>query len=45
MSEETQAAIKAALPGLLATGFKQFCIVADPDGNLFEVQQFISDAL
>lgn len=33
-----QAEIKAALPGLEAIGFVKFCVIADPDGNLFEVQ-------
>jgi lactoylglutathione lyase len=35
---------KAALPGILQLGFTEFLIVADPDGNLFEVQQQVGGA-
>ncbi|KAH7379436.1 hypothetical protein DE146DRAFT_774389 [Phaeosphaeria sp. MPI-PUGE-AT-0046c] len=44
-SEETQTAIKGVLPALAAIGFGGFCIIADPDGNLFEVQQLVAGAL
>jgi lactoylglutathione lyase len=44
-SEEAQAAIKAALPGLTAIGFGAFIMIADPDGNLFEVQALVPASL
>lgn len=39
--KETQENIKAMLPGLDVMGFKEFIIIADPDGNLFEVQALV----
>lgn len=33
-----QEEIQAVVPGLRAIGFVGFCVIADPDGNLFEVQ-------
>jgi len=44
-SEEAQAAIKAALPGLTAIGFGAFIVIADPDGNLFEIQALVPASL
>ena len=44
-SEEEQAAIQAALPGLAAIGFGAFIMIADPDGNLLEVQALVPASL
>ncbi|KAF2002300.1 Glyoxalase/Bleomycin resistance protein/Dihydroxybiphenyl dioxygenase, partial [Amniculicola lignicola CBS 123094] len=35
---EAQESIRKAMPGIDAIGFKDFILIADPDGNLFEVQ-------
>ncbi|KAF2790198.1 hypothetical protein K505DRAFT_420005 [Melanomma pulvis-pyrius CBS 109.77] len=40
-SEEEQAAIQAVLPALGIMGFKELIVIADPDGNLFEVQSLV----
>jgi len=40
-SEQGQEDIKRLEPSLVATGFKKFLVVADPDGNLFEVQALV----
>lgn len=37
-SEKTQADIAQVLPALEILGFKAFMVAADPDGNVFEVQ-------
>ncbi|KAK7045804.1 hypothetical protein VNI00_007207 [Paramarasmius palmivorus] len=36
---------KDALAGVAALGFGEFIVIADPDGNLFEVQQFAGNAI
>lgn len=38
-NEETQKDVARAAPGLEAIGFRSFIVIADPDGNLLEVQQ------
>lgn len=40
-SEEEQAAIQAILPALGVMGFKELIVIADPDGNMFEVQSLV----
>lgn len=39
INEETQKDVAKATPGLEAIGFRTFCVIADPDGNMLEVQQ------
>ncbi|KAJ4349334.1 uncharacterized protein N0V89_007948 [Didymosphaeria variabile] len=38
-NEETQKDVEEGTPGLEAIGFRSFIVIADPDGNLLEVQQ------
>jgi lactoylglutathione lyase len=44
-NEETQKDAVKAAPGLEAIGFRMFLVVADPDGNMLEVQQQSSAAI
>lgn len=40
-SEKVQEDIARGMPGLEAIGFREFMVVADPDGNLIEVQALV----
>ncbi|KAJ4299365.1 hypothetical protein N0V90_004610 [Kalmusia sp. IMI 367209] len=44
-NEQTKADVVKATPGLTAIGFPMFLVIADPDGNLLEVQQLASAAI
>ncbi|KAH7121176.1 Glyoxalase/Bleomycin resistance protein/Dihydroxybiphenyl dioxygenase [Dendryphion nanum] len=44
-SKETQEILRIVSPGLVAMGFKEFVLIADPDGNLFEVQAFVPTSI
>lgn len=42
---ETQERIQEGLAGITAIGFKDFIIIADPDGNLYEVQSLVPSGI
>ncbi|KAF2731647.1 hypothetical protein EJ04DRAFT_442557 [Polyplosphaeria fusca] len=42
---QTQKDVEEALPAIMQIGFKGFIIIADPDGNVFEVQSLVPSAL
>lgn len=41
-SEQAKADIARLAPALEGIGFRDFMVVADPDGNMFEVQNFVA---
>ena len=44
-SDAEQADIEASKPGLMAIGFQHIVMIADPDGNLIEVQSLVPKGL